>query len=240
MKAEDGNANQQLGLSLDGDLESGRPDLPARLGLPVAGAGHSPFDDDGYFFEPWWPGAHALLRRDRDRVAISTEHLADPLQAFPELRSAIEHLAADGVFVEGTLLALDAEGRPDERLLRRRLGAQGRPTEVAEGAFVATDLPYLEGQSLARMPFVERRRRLATVLGDSDHCVLGRGLVGEGRMLGRAVASLGLSAISARRLDAQWKHGPSGHAWLRLPVVETPAPETRPFLILMERLPLGD
>ena len=36
--------------------------------------------------------------------------------------------------------------------------------ELAEGAFVASDLPYLEGASLARKPFVERRRRLASVM----------------------------------------------------------------------------
>jgi bifunctional non-homologous end joining protein LigD len=217
-----------------------RPDLPARLGFPVATDGGTPFDDDERYFEPWWPGAQAFLKRNGDHIEIRTEHLSDPLAEFPELRSSVAHLAADGVIIEGTLLALDDEGRPDMRLLRRRLTSSGGPTELAEGAFVALDLPYLEGRPLARQPFVERRRQLASVLPDSDHCVLGRGLVGEGRMLGRAVASLGLRAISARRLDGPWKSGPVGDAWLRLQVDDEPVLPTRPFLVLMERLPLDE
>ena len=64
--------------------------------------------------------------------------------------------------------------------------------------------------------------------------------MGEGRTLAHAVADLGLNAISARRLDAQWRSGPAGDAWLRLPVGETPAAPARPLLVLLERLPLDD
>ena len=157
-------AEGQMPLSLSESTSQG-PELPSRISLPLAGEGHAPFDDDAYFFEPWWPGAHATLKREGHRLILATEHLADPLLAFPELAQLAERISADGLIIEGTLLALDADGRPDTRLLRRRLsGAAG--DEVAEGAFVATDMPYLETQPLTRMPFVERRRRLAAVLHD--------------------------------------------------------------------------
>ena len=213
--------------------------LPARLALPRASDGHAPFDDEAYFFEPWWPGAPATLRRVGDQLLIESAHLAEPLQAFPELADVRRRLRADGLIIEGTLLALDAEGRPDVHLLRQRLrGAGAGPGVAAEGAFVASDLLYLEGHSLARLPFIERRRRLGATLDDARHCVLGRGVTGEGRTLGRAVASMGLEAISARRLDAGWKSGPAGDAWLRLPVVRPAMPTAVPFLVLLERLPL--
>jgi bifunctional non-homologous end joining protein LigD len=148
-------------------------------------------------------------------------------------------LTADGVIVEGTLLALDPDGRPDARLLRRHLAGAMSGGGV-EGAFVATDLAYLEGRSVARLPFVERRRRLAALLPESPSCALSRGLVGEGVTLGRAVASLGLGAISARRLDGRWHPGKAGDDWLRLRVTEPLSLPTRPFLVLLEKLPLGD
>ncbi len=217
-------------------LAAPAPEPPAALGFPVATEGLGPFDDDERFFEPWWPGAQALLRRSGGRLDLRTSHLADPLVTFPELRGLARNLAADGLIVEGTLLALDAAGRPDARLLRRRLAGA---SDQAEAAFVASDLVYLEGRSQARMPFVERRRRLAAILDDAPDCVLARGLVGEGRTLARAVAGMGLGAISARRLDARWRSGPAGDDWLRLPVTEAPAPLTRPFLVLLEGLPLG-
>ena len=226
----------QLSLLLPGP--DAAPPLPAVLRPPVAMHGDAPFDDDARFFEPWWPGAHAFLRYADGRLGLRTGHLSDPLIAFPELAGVGAQIEAGSLIVEGTLLALDGEGRPDERLLRRCL-AGGRVAGV-EGAFVAADLPWLEGRSLADQPFVERRRRLAGILRDGQHCVLSRGLVGEGRTLAHAVASMGLSAISARRLDARWRSGPAGDDWLRLPVLETPAAPTRPFLVLLERLPLGE
>lgn len=212
--------------------------LPSRLALPQATRGAVPFDDDARFFEPWWPGAHVFVRAIGGRIEIQAEHLSDPLLAFPELQGLRQNIDADGVIVEGTLLALDAAGRPDARLLRQRLAQPYLQDITAEGAFVASDMPYLEGRALAGRPFAERRHQLAAVLHASSRCVLGPGLVGEGVTMGHAVAALGLDGISARRLDARWKGGPTGDAWLHLPVTETPAQPTRPFLVLLERLPL--
>ena len=231
--------NDQLSLPLGGapaDDIAEPIELPARLAFPLATDGGRPFDDDTFFFEPWWPGTHAYLRRAGSQLEMHVEHLSDPLVTFPELGSDIEGLAADGLIMEGTLMALDEEGRPDISLLRRRLS--GASDGVAEGAFVASDLVNLEGRSLARRPFVERRRQLAGVMKDTEHRVVGRGLLGEGVTLAHAAASLGLAAISARRLDGRWKSGAAGDAWLRLPVTVTPASPTRPLMVLLEKLPL--
>jgi bifunctional non-homologous end joining protein LigD len=222
-------------------IESGESEgvLPPRLGFPVPGDGGRPFDDDARFFEPWWPGAHVMLARAGRRLELRTEHLSDPLAAFPELIASLGDIGADGVVIEGTLLALDEEGRPDPGLLRRRLTGGG-PVPFAEAAFVAQDLPHLEGASLARKPYVERRRRLAAIVPGNDHCVVGPGLVGEGLTLARAVSSMGLRALSARRLDGHWRAGDTGDAWLRLPLHDPPSLPTEPFLVLLQRLPLGD
>jgi bifunctional non-homologous end joining protein LigD len=230
--------DRQLEFPLGGQPERPYPALPGRIAFPVPTDGGAPFDDDERFFEPWWPGSLALLRREGERAELRTEHLSDPLAVFPELRAMVDGIEADGVVIEGTLLALDAEGRPDPRLLRRHLA--GGSGETVDGAFVASDLAFLEGRSVARLPFTERRRRLAALLPEAPSCVLARGLVGEGRTLGRAVASLGLAAISARRLDGRWHAGPAGDDWLRLRVTEPLTLPTRPFLVLLERLPLGD
>lgn len=231
--------NQQLHLPI-GHAGEETPALPARLPFPIAADGGRPFDDDAFFFEPWWPGTHAFVRRSGGTLEMRTEHLSDPLAIFPELRSSLGALTAEGLIIEGTLLALDDRGRPDPSLLRRRLRGASGPDVIAEGAFVASDLPYLDGRSLARKPFAERRRRLGLLLPSSDHCVLGPGLVGEGRTLARAVADLGIGALSARRLDGHWKAGAAGDAWLRLEVHEPPAVETRPFLVLLETLPFDE
>ncbi|MEA2623700.1 MAG: bifunctional non-ous end joining protein LigD [Chloroflexota bacterium] len=204
----------------------------------LASAGEAPFDDDAYFFEPWWPGARAFAFLEGGALRLQADHLSDPLGAFPELRVIRDQLLADGVVLDGTLLVLDAEGRPDRDLLRQRLADPG--TRVGTGAFVASDLLWSGGRSLMAEPYEARHRRLSHVLRDGDLCVATRGLHREGTTLAEAVASMGLEAVSARRLDAAWRPGDAGPDWIRLPVTETPAASTRPLLVLLQRLPLGD
>jgi bifunctional non-homologous end joining protein LigD len=196
----------------------------------------APFDDDDYFFEPWWPGARTFAFVEDGRLRLQTEHLGNPLATFPELGEIAGQLLADGVLLDGTLLVLDAEGRPDSDLLRRRLAEAG--ALGGTGAFVASDLLWVDGSPIAELPFERRRQRLGAVLRDGDQCVVSRGLRGEGITLASAVASMGIDAVSARRMDGHWRPGDAGNDWLRLPVHETPAPQTRPLLVLLQRLPL--
>ncbi|MBA3851993.1 MAG: hypothetical protein H0X59_06465 [Chloroflexi bacterium] len=230
-----GGAPEQLRLVMDGGADPAAR-LPERIAPMTASAGEAPFDDEDYFFEPWWPGARAFAFADGGRLRLQTDHLADPLATFPELEVIGTQLKADGVVLAGTLLVLDDEGRPDADLLRRRLAdpaAQG-----GEAAFVASDLLWVDGQGLTERPFLERHTRLGDVLRDGRLCVVTRGLRGEGVTLAAAVAAMGLSAISARCLSGAYRPGDAGDDWQRLPVTETPAPVTRPLLVLLNRLPL--
>lgn len=210
--------------------------LPARITPMLPADGPAPFDDEGWFFEPWWPGRPAIARVESGRLRIAMDQLGDPTDAFPELRVLADQVATDGVALAGTLLVLDGDGRPDPELLRARLADPTARTGV--GAFVASDLPWADGRPLGDRPFAQRRARLLEVLADGDRAMASRGLRGEGRTLAAAVAAMGLDAISARRLSARWRPGTAPEAFLRLPVLAPTAAETRPLLVLLRRLPL--
>jgi bifunctional non-homologous end joining protein LigD len=210
--------------------------LPARIDPMQASAGIAPFDDPGYLFEPWWPGVRAWAWVEDGRLTrLRAEGLADALTAFGELADELpERLLDDGVILDGWLLALDDGGWLDTDLLRRRLAGEpnaGRP------AFVASDLLWCGHATWLRRTFGARRRRLESVLRDGDRCVVSHALVGDGTLMADALGRFGIEGISARRLDARHRHGPSGDAWLRIPVRPAPSVE-RPRLALIQRLPL--
>jgi hypothetical protein len=56
----------------------------------------APFDDPGYLFEPWWPGARAIVLVERGRLQLQVSGLSDALAAFPELVELPDRLAEDG------------------------------------------------------------------------------------------------------------------------------------------------
>ena len=221
-------------LELDVPTAGGR--LPPRVVAmqPIAGIG--PFDDADYLFEPWWPGLRALAWVEGARVTrLQIEGLADAMAAFGELDAELpRQLLADEVILDGSLLVLDDGGWLDADLLRRRLSGDRR---AGRPAFIASDLLWSDAASLQRRPFAARRERLESILTGGDRCVVGHALRGEGTLLAEALRRFGFTALSARRLDARFRSGPAGEAWLRLPI-EPAVPSERPQLALIQRLPL--
>jgi bifunctional non-homologous end joining protein LigD len=226
---------EQLDLPIP--TEPGRG-LPARLSPMQPIAGVAPFDDPGYLFEPWWPGVRALAWIDGGRlIRLQAEGMADALTSFAELADELpERLLDDGVVLDGWLLALDEGGWLDTDLLRRRLAGDPR---AGRPGFVASDLLWSGGSDWHARRFAARRERLEAVLFDGDRCVVSHALRGEGTLLAEALARFGLAAISARRLDARYRFGSAGEAWLRVPIAPAETTE-RPRLALIQRLPLEE
>jgi bifunctional non-homologous end joining protein LigD len=196
----------------------------------------APFDDPAYLFEPWWPGLRLLAFVERGAVRLQAGTLSEPLDAFPELTRLPERLRADGLVLDGTLLVLDDDARPDPELLRRRLERPYR--RGGYPALIVDDLIYADGRPLSA-PYLARRERLALALEESDWCMVGRGYRGEGAMLAIAVGALGIGSLSARRLDARYRRGPAGGAWLRVPIATSHvAAGARPSLALILKLGL--
>lgn len=196
----------------------------------------APFDDPGYLFEPWWPGARAIAFCERGSLRLQVAGMADALAAFPELTPMPEQLAEDGVVLDGTLLVLDDAGRPDPELLRARLAGRGRP---GRPAYVAGDLLWSGGQPVVARSFAVRRQWLEAILSPGDRVTVGRGYVGDGTLVAEALAALGIDGLSARQLSARHRAGAAGDAWLRASLL-APEPRPRPTLALILRLPLGE
>jgi bifunctional non-homologous end joining protein LigD len=225
---------QQLRLSIPTDPPRA---LPTRLVPMQPSIGVGPFDDPAYLFEPWWPGVRALAFVEGGRMRLQAEGMADADAAFGELADELpQQLLADGVVLDGTLLALDREGRLAPQLLRERMthtSRAGRP------AYVASDLLWSDGRPWTRRPYSARRERLVSVLNEGDRCVVGRAYRSDGTLLAEALAELGIDAISARRLDARYRIV-GGEAWFRIPIRATHDVAIRPSLALIQRLPLAD
>ncbi len=109
-----------------------------------------PFDDRDWIFELKLDGFRALALRQGGGVRLVSRH-GHTLRFAALADALVEALSVTDAILDGEIVCLDADGRPQfKELLFRR----GTPI------FAAFDLLWLNGEDLRSLPLVERKRRL--------------------------------------------------------------------------------
>jgi len=115
-----------------------------------------PFSDPSWLFEVKWDGYRVQAHVRDGRVALFTRRGLDAAEYFPELAGPPTWIDAREAIVDGEVVAIDADGKPDFGLLQARRRTLGRravrsPGEGAASStleYVVFDLLYLDGHSL--------------------------------------------------------------------------------------------
>lgn len=100
-------------------------ELPRFIRPMLASSGSAP-TASGWALEVKWDGIRAQLRYDGGCVCLRSRPGRDCTEQFPELVDIAGALAARRVILDGELVCLDLEGKPDFGALRRRLTKQPR------------------------------------------------------------------------------------------------------------------
>ena len=134
---------------------------------------------DGWTFEVKWDGCRAQLRYDGRSVSLRTRHGRECSEDFPEFQEIGAVLGKRRVTLDGELVCLDCDGRPDFARLRRRLtgSATGRHPAMLQ----LFDLLHLDGRSTRPLPYGERRALL-----DAERRSLNEQLRANGRIVSLA------------------------------------------------------
>lgn len=176
----------------------------------LAHTGSEPFDDPGWRFELKWDGWRALVGRT-ERLCVWSRRGRDLLAEFPDLHE-IETVVPPHSLIDGEVVSLGTDGRPDFLALRRR-----HPPGLR---YVAFDMLAADGELLLDRPLSERLRALES-LGMPHGRLLGNeGIRAEGRRFYAAAAALGLEGIVAKRLRDPYWPGRRSDGWLKLPVFQ--------------------
>ncbi|MEO5939518.1 MAG: DNA ligase D [Candidatus Limnocylindrales bacterium] len=206
-------------IDLAGAVETTMPD---RIEPMAATLASKAFSDPDWLFEIKWDGYRVEAVVGAGRVKLWTRNLKDAETYFPNLLSPPTWIDAREAIVDGEVVALDDEGRPDFSLLQERIsqrrGPGAGPTRVAPGALVyqVFDLLYLDGRSLLGVPLEDRKRLLRSVLRESSRVRYASHVVGEGEAFMEAAAARGLEGIVAKLRRSRYEPGRRTPAWLKL------------------------
>jgi bifunctional non-homologous end joining protein LigD len=179
----------------------------------VPTAADQPGDEEGWGYEPRWPGMRVLARcTDETHLFNSAgEEIAD---TFPDLARLHDRVAALDVMVDGVVVAF-ADGRPAKVHPGEAAGDSATPTPVA---YLLFDLLYVDGKDITERPLRERRELLEELIVPHDRVQLSPLTEANGTALLAAVADQGFDGIVAKRLDSRYQPGATTEDWLLLPV----------------------
>jgi len=221
-----GRTNDEVKADRDAIWISQAPAATAEIDLSAAKAGpmpafiepmaatltDRPFRDEDWLFEVKWDGYRIEAVVKDGKVRTFTRNGKDGETYFPRLLTPPTWIDATEAIVDGEVVALDDDGRPDFSLLQELTGGQS-PKLVYE----AFDLLYLDGRSLLEVPLEDRKRLLEVVLRGGDRRVrFAAHVVREGAVFMEEARRQRLEGIIAKHRRSTYQPGYRSKAWLKI------------------------
>jgi bifunctional non-homologous end joining protein LigD len=188
----------------------------------MARLGDLPRDDDNWAYEIKWDGVRAICHSEPGRMRLLSRNLLDITPRYPEVGRLNRALSHHRAVLDGEIVALDAEGRPNFGALQRRMhvGAESTVRRLARETpvtYVLFDLLWLDGHSLMELPYVDRRERLRELgLGDGERWRVPDYVAGHGKQVLAATEQQGLEGVIAKRLDSPYEPGRRSASWIKV------------------------
>jgi bifunctional non-homologous end joining protein LigD len=198
--------------------------LPDPVRPMLASAGRTP-TTAGWAFEFMWDGVRAIVAVGGGRLRLTSRNGKDVTAGYPEI--AVTGLGGGrSLLLDGELVALNRQGRPDFRLLQHRMHIR-----VPDPALLARvpvslyvfDLLEVDGRQLLQEPYDLRRERLLELGLDRVPRVgvppAFTDVAGE-RLLGVARAH-GLAGVVAKRRTSRYDPGRRSPYWVKTALLNT-------------------
>jgi bifunctional non-homologous end joining protein LigD len=203
---------------------------PMAFPLNLAKSAEHPFDGAGWLFEIKYDGVRALAVRDGEHVRIFARSGTDVTQRYPEVALAFDALPYDRFVMDGEIVALNDDGRPNFSRLQNRMHVQD-PAAARKLSFsipvidFVFDLLAFDGFDLRAMPLQERKELLSRLIRGEGPIRYCDHIIGRGRDFFAAAAETGIEGIVAKRRDSAYRGVRTGD-WMKIK-----CPRERNFVI---------
>ncbi|MGW6426818.1 ATP-dependent DNA ligase [Nocardia sp. NPDC055053] len=188
-------------------VDSGSHDFPRALSpmLATAGAVESLAAGE-WAFETKWDGFRVIVEIDDGTVTVRSRAGNTVTTRYPRLAALGTELAGHRVVLDGEAVVLDANGLSDISALQ---------ADSARAVFVAFDVLYLDGTSLLRKKYSDRRSVLEALGRLAPSMNVSELLDGSGAEAMRASGEQGQEGVVAKRIDSVYQPGKRGQTWLK-------------------------
>jgi len=158
-------------------------------------------------FEGKWDGYRVLVEADRGALAVRSRRGRDVTDEYPQLQAIAADLADHHVILDGEAVALDDTGVPSFREMQNRK----RSTRVEFWAF---DILFLDGRSLLRATFADRRR-LLEALAAHGGLIVPEQIPGDGAEALAHAEKSRWEGVVAKKWDSTYQPGRRTSTWVK-------------------------
>lgn len=193
--------------------------LPRVVEPMLAMEAPEPFDSPAHIFEVLWEGIRALAFIERGDLRLQDRWGRDITHRYPELAGIPVRTRESGLVLDGAIVCLDEDGRPDFDGLSQRLGIDNE-AEAEEAAarspvtFEAFDLLYRERQPLTGWTLRRRKEMLRNLTRPNATLAVPDDVTRDGIAFFEAARAHGLLGIVAKEVDSKYAPGERSPAWL--------------------------
>ncbi|MGA8328618.1 MAG: ATP-dependent DNA ligase [Mycobacterium sp.] len=159
-------------------------------------------------FEAKWDGYRLLVDADHGTVRLRSRSGRDLTKEFPQLRSIATDLADHHAVLDGEVVALDTAGVPRFSEMQNR----ARATRIEFWAF---DLLYLDGRSLMRARYRDRRQLLETLAAGAGSLTVPELLSGDGAQALEYSRKRQWEGVIAKKRDSTYQPGRRSASWIK-------------------------
>ena len=158
-------------------------------------------------FEGKWDGYRLLADADHGTLCLRSRNGRDVTADYPRLRSLAADLADHHAVLDGEAVALDESGVPSFTEMQNHSRAERLE-------FWAFDLAYLDGRSLLRARYRDRRR-LLEMLADGTGLVVPELLPGDGDAALAESHRRGWEGVVAKKWNSTYQPGHRASSWIK-------------------------
>lgn len=202
-------------------------DVPAPVAPMMAIEGELPVGA-GWAYETKWDGFRCCMRVGPSGATKLTSRLGNEITAtYPDLAGVMTTaLGGRAAVLDGELVVLNADGRPDFALMqsRHQRGPTSELLRIAPVTFIVFDLLRLGDEDLTRTPYTHRRELLAALAPEGGRIAVPRHFTRDDidpRELLAIVEEQSLEGLVAKRLESRYLPGQRTRDWIKRPLIKT-------------------
>ena len=158
-------------------------------------------------FEGKFDGYRMLVEVDRGRLRLQTRNGRDVTSEYPQLQPIAAALADHHVILDGEMVALDKHGAPNFTEMQNRARAD-------RIEFWAFDILHIDGRSLLRVKYRDRRRILET-FAEGTGVIVPPLIDGDGPEALAYTRTRKWEGVVAKKWDSVYLPGRRSSAWIK-------------------------